>query len=203
MKIIDCIQQSPEWWQARRGIPTASEFSRIITPKKMELSAAADGYICELIGDLHRLTPPEPFQRAPSRAIQNGIDTEPEARNWYSLEHGCDVQQVGFCLMDDGRFGCSPDGLIDAQGGLELKCPEPKTQVEYLLAGTLPDAYKAQVHGSLIVTGRAWWDFMSYCPGLKPFLVRVTQDKYTEALRAALEVFWTRYQELLEKVKAM
>ena len=61
--------------------------------------------------------------------------------------------------------------------------------------------YLAQVHGSLIVTGRKWWDFMSYAPGLEPLRIRVVPDKYTQELAEELEKFWKRFQ--LAKAKLM
>jgi len=212
MKTIQCEQGTPEWWLIKRGIPSASNFSRILTPKTMKLSASADDYACELIGDLSMLEPPEDVHPYLSRAVANGVQLEPEARSFYELESGLTVAQVGFIVTDDGRFGCSPDGLVfppepnrDPEGeppvcGLELKCPTPKTQARYLLDRTLPDDYKAQVHGGMIVTGLQRWDFLSYCPGLDPFMITVRPDEYTEKLRAALESFWTRYQEIKAKV---
>lgn len=199
MKIIECQQYSPEWWEARRGIPTASAFDRIITPGG-KLSAQADDYIAELIGDRVCLTPNFLTERPVSRAMANGTDCEPQARSWYELEHA-EVQQVGFVVTDDLRFGCSPDGLVGSDGLLELKCPTLKTQVKYLLAGpVLPPEYKPQVHGQLFVTGRAWVDFVSYAPGLDKLLVRVFPDRYTTELKVALEVFYEKYREAWERI---
>ena len=202
MKIIHCEQLSPEWWEARRGVPTASNFDRIITPKTGKPSAQMDGYIDELIGDLDSLNPPVFSQNGYTAAMAEGRDSEPEARLFYSLERDVDVCEVGFVLSDCGRFGCSPDGLVDPDGGLELKCPLPRTHVGYVRAGKLPDEYKPQVHGCLAVTGRAWWDFLSYAPGMPPVLVRVTPDDYTAALKEALEVFWEKYADALAVVRS-
>ena len=199
MRIIECEQGSVDWWLARKGIPTASQFDRILTPKTGKYSASAEEYICELIADGMMGGPPQGIEGYTSKAMQDGIDTEPEARRWYAFERDAHVQQVGFCLTDDGRFGCSPDGLVGDDGGLELKCPMLKTHIKYLSAGTLPAEYKCQVHGSLIVTERAWWDFVSYAPNLPPLLVRVEPDTFTEQLRAAMETFWTQ----LEHAKAL
>lgn len=201
MKTFMCVQNSPEWWELRRGVPTASNFDRIITPKTGALSKSADALICELIADSRRGCMPE--EGPISRPMQNGIDTEPEARRWYEMEKGIDVRRVGFCLTDDDRFGCSPDALVGEDGGLELKCPELKTQAAYLLAGELPAEYRPQVHGCLIVTGRAWWDFLSYAPGLPPLLIRVTPDAYTDALRKALDDFWAKLEAAKAKIAAM
>ena len=80
------------------------------------------------------------------------------------------------------------------------KNPNAATHAEYLYYGVLPDDYKAQVHGYLIISGRAWWDFLSYCPGLQPFIIRVTPDEYTKQLRVNMELFWTDYEAVLRKI---
>lgn len=196
MKTFFMVQYSPEWWEARAGIPTASNFGRILTASG-KLSAQADDYACELIGEA--MNPSAPFfteRGGHTAAMRNGQNTEPEARKYYTLETGNAVQQVGFCLTDDGRFGCSPDGLVGDDGCLELKCPLAKTQIGYLLEGKLPTEYRPQVHGQLIVTGRAYVDFLSYVPLLNPLLIRVTADEYTDRLRVALDSFWERLQTI-------
>lgn len=199
MKIVECVQYSPSWWEARRGIPTASQFDRIITPGGKP-SKGMDRYIAELVGERVDLRPNWFTERPMNPAMRHGLDTEPEARRFYEYERGLDAQLVGFCQTDDGRFGCSPDALVGDDGGLELKCVQLPTQVEYLLAGTLPDEYRPQVHGQLIVTGRKWFDFMSYAPPLPPLLVRVVPDDYTRQLRIALEVFHEKYAETLKRL---
>lgn len=200
VQIFDCQQTGPEWWLVRRGIPTASNFGRILTPAKGELSKQADDYIAELIADRAALQPPISTDHPMSRDMANGVNMEPEARRWYSMNGDVDVRQVGFCLTGDGRFGCSPDGLVGGDGGLELKCPSLKTQVRYLLDNdALMHDYRCQVHGSLIVTGRDWWDLVSYAPGLPPVLIRVTPDGFTAKLRAGLDAFHERYMDLLAR----
>jgi len=202
MKIIACEQGSPEWFLARRGIPTASCFDRILTPKQCKPSAQAEEYIAELIGDLYNPGVPDRAENFTTRAMQNGIDLEPEARRWYEMHVDQDVQRVGFVVSDCGRWGCSPDGLVGEDGLLELKCPMLKTQVKYLLAGTLPDEYRCQVHGQLIVTGRKWVDFASYASArLQPLLIRVEPDAFTDKLRTALEAFSERYAEVLRMIR--
>lgn len=203
MKVINCVQLSPEWWDARRGIPTASEFGRIITAKTAKLSAAADGYIAQLVAERIHLDPNAMTETPMNAAMRHGVACEPEARRWYEMERGIDVEQVGFCTTDDGRFGCSPDGLIGTEGALELKCPQMKTHIEWLLANEVPDEHRAQVHGHLIVTGRLWCDFMSYCVGAKPLLLRVVPDEFTTKLRTCLELFWEKYAETYKRVRDM
>jgi hypothetical protein len=132
-----------------------------------------------------------------------GIEVEPEARRWYELEAGAPVTNGGFCLTDDGRFGASPDGLV-GEGCLELKCPMLKTHVAYLAKGTLPREYLLQVHGQLIVTGRLWVDFVSYAyhaSRLPPFKIRVERNEVTKRLAEELESFWSKYVELLARIR--
>lgn len=191
MQILDVEQGSPEWFAVRRGVPTASRFSSIITPKYGEYAAAAETYINQLIDELMR--PQESEQFGGNLHTQRGKDMEPEARELYAFEHDVVPQQVGFIKNDAGTLGCSPDSLIGTDGGLEIKCPDGPTHVKWLRAGGVPDEHKPQVHGSLIITGRAWWDFLSYCPGYQPLLVRVHPDGFTEKLRAHLDRFLTEY----------
>lgn len=195
MKAFIFDQYSPDWWRVRRGVPTASRFGSILTTKTMKLAAAHDTYINELIGDLFDLEYGQKDDVA-NAAMRRGTRMEPEARSFYEMESNCDVKQIGFLTTDDGRFGCSPDGMIEG-GTLELKNPSAHTHVGWIREGGLPDEHKAQCHGALIVSGLDFCDFMSYYPGLPPLLVRVTPDEYTAKLRAALDEFWDKFQAAL------
>jgi hypothetical protein len=135
-----------------------------------------------------------------SASMKNGRIMEPEARRFYELERDCDVTECGLCLTDDGRYGSSPDSLISTDGVLELKAPNYKTQIKYLLAGCLPAEYAPQCHGHLLVTQRKWCDFMSYCVGLPPLLVRVVPDEFTLKLAEALESFWKMYSAMRARI---
>jgi hypothetical protein len=203
VKILNMEQGSPEWFKVRRGIPTASSFDKLITAVKGEPSAQAHDYLCELVGDAFTLIPPENAESYFTNAsIRWGQACEAEARRWYAMERQLDVEQVGFCLHDSESFGCSPDGLMcELRGGLELKCPQAKTQVKYLLKGGLPPEYKQQVHGALCVSGFDWWDFVSYSPGLPPLLVRVEPDGYTKQLLQAIQDFCGRLVEALKVMR--
>ncbi len=187
MRILDCEQRSEEWYAVRRGLPTASEFGNIITPKRGDYASAAETYINELIDEVVR--PDAVRSTATSRHMQRGQTMEPEARDLYAFVQDVVPRPVGFILSDDGTMGCSPDSLIDPDGGLEVKCPDGPTHVKWLRAGGVPDEHKAQVHGCLIITGRAWWDFWSYCPGYEPLLVRTHPDAWTDRLRGHLARF--------------
>lgn len=187
-------QYSPEWWEIRKGVPTASRADKILTPTG-KLSAQCRGYINELIaaglgfGD-------EPFV---SDWMERGLELEPQARNFYELLTGETVEQVGFVTNDESTFGCSPDGLIDG-GGWECKCPKASTHIGYLLGGELPAYYKPQVHMSMAVADVDNWVFMSYYPGLEPLIVNVQRDEYTDLVAKAIDGFVGQLQEAKEKL---
>jgi len=193
------VQYSPEWWEARRGVPTASSFDRIIQPTKGLYSGAASKYIAQLVAETIHMDPGAMTERPMNPAMRHGIETEAEARKWYEMHTECDVRQVGFVVSGCGRFGCSPDGLVGEDGLLELKCPQPATHVEYLMERVLPNEYKAQVHGQLLVTGRKWVDFMSYAAMYPPFVIRIVPDEFTVKLRKLLERFAADYAATLSK----
>ena len=181
MLVIDCEQGSDEWWQARLGIPTASEFKSILTPAKLELSTKSVAYRNKLLAEQLRGKPDESFE---SDWMKRGLDIETEARNYYEFLYDVEPQQVGFCLHDNKRYGCSSDGLIGNDGGLEIKCPSPGVHVGYMLGHKLPTLYKMQVLGSLLVTGCRWWDFLSYHPDLKHLIIRT----YAKDVKEELEI---------------
>lgn len=185
MIILDCEQGSEEWLEARKGIPTASRFSEIITPKKGDLSSSADGYIAELIAE--QLGEEPAFTG--NQWTERGQVLEPEARNWYEFHYALPVEQVGLILRDDRLVAASPDGLIGDNCGIEIKCPAPKTHIKWLIAGGLPDDHKAQVHGNMLLSEKTQWIFVSYCPGLTPLVVDVRWDVFTDKLANSLDVF--------------
>jgi hypothetical protein len=207
MKIWPNLQQgSEEWFRARCGRPTASQFSRIITATGKK-SSQIDDYVIELVAECIR--PDEIPAFVGNKHTDRGNELEPEARETFARLTGLHVAQVGFVTRADGIVGCSPDGMIlsrpledgddeaviakCAVGGLEIKCPLAKNHARYLIDGVLPDQYRAQVHGSMAVTGlRQWW-FISYCPGLVPFILRVDRDAETERMVAALDEFLIYY----------
>jgi len=191
-------QYSEEWWEARRGLPTASQFARIVTSKG-EPSKQRTKYLYECAAT--RLTGiyKDSFTSA---AMQEGHDREAISRMIYAMEREVVVDEVGFCISDCGRWGASPDGLIGNDGLLELKNPSAHTHLEYLIKGKLPSAYVQQVQGELLVTGYSWADFCSYSPKLPLFIVRVEPDSgFLKKLEAALIEFCEELDEVCEKIK--
>ena len=225
MKILPYAQKSPEWHAARRGIFTASEAGEFIVgndtatnrkarqnliAKKLAEPFYSDLKFAELAGSswLTQLRDKEQKALDYNPAINRGNDLEPLARAAFEKRTGYSVTSVGLCLHDSGGFGCSPDGLLGDDGipfigGLEIKCPIPETHAKYLLAGTLPDEYRPQVHCSLAVTGLQRWDFMSFCPGLPSLLVTVERDDYTERMLAGLLSLSAELEATRQKLAAM
>lgn len=196
---IDVVQGTKEWLDAKVGIPSASNFSRILTPKTMKPSSSMAGYAHELLAEqiLGR-----PLDDATSEFMQRGTVLEKHARDWYSLQKDVDVEQVGFLLTDDRRAGCSPDGLIGSVGGLEIKCPSAAVHIGYLL-GEAGEKYRCQVQGGMLITDREWWDFVSYNPDLPSALVRFNRDEtFIKALSSAVnqfcEVMYEAKQQLMK-----
>jgi len=189
MIVLDVEQGSDVWHAARCGIPTASNFGQIWTPTG-KASTQAKGYMHRLLAEWLTGTPTVVKQ---TEWMERGTELEAEARDWYEFQTGAEVERIGLAYLDESRMvACSPDGLVEA-GGLEIKCPAPHTHVEYLLAGKLPTTYIPQVQGSMYVTGRQWWDFLSYHPDMPPVLVRVARDdEYIAGLAAALHSFCER-----------
>lgn len=202
MIIVTRDQRSPEWYSARRGLPTASEFGSIITPKKMEYAAAAETYIDSLIDALMRPEASGEESWTGNRHTRRGAALEPEALGTYAFDRDVRLQPVGLILSNCRRFGVSPDALVGTDGQVEAKAPDGPTFVrwlrEYRRTGEVPLEHKPQVHGSLIVTGRAWCDFIAYTPGYDPLVVRVTPNAFTDRMRDHLDTFHNHYTAALE-----
>lgn len=190
-------QGSPEWFAIRKGMPTASNFKKILTAVGVKDSKALSPYIDDLIGQAFAPEEDEEFQG--NRHTERGKELEPFAREAFIARTGHAVEEVGFCCMDDKTAGCSPDGLITCDGryvgGLEIKCLTRGKHVRYCIAGVLPDEFKAQVHGCLAVTGLPEWHFWSWHPRMEPLHVIVRPDGYTRAMAEALREFSKLYTE--------
>ena len=198
--IVDpSVQGTPEWRQARGGIPTASAFDMIITTQGLP-SKQRQKYMYALAAEKITGAKDEGYKH---EAMLRGIEMEGEARKMYELMTDSIVETVGVCYSDEKKlWGCSPDGLIGDDGALEIKCPTPPVHVGYLLEGKLPTDYFQQVQGQLFVTGRKWLDFMSYLPGIKPLIVRVLPDvKFITALRVELELFVKELDEITARIR--
>ena len=194
MKFIACEQGSDEWHQARLGIPTASAAKRILKPATLAPSDSRDGYMHELIAE--RL-PGTWLDDGRTDFMARGNALEGEAVRYYEFAYDATTQNGGFCMTDDGRAGCSPDRLVGDEGGLEIKCPKPSTHAGYLLTNGHAKDYKLQVQFTLWVTGRPWWDLLSYHPEMPPALVRVTRDE------PAIKLIGDRMREFCDELETL
>lgn len=174
MQILSHLQGSDEWLASRLGRPSASQFSKLITTSGKP-SGSASKYIDQMV--IERLSG-ESTPHFQSEHMARGNDLEPEARDYYELMTGNTVVEVGFILDDSEEFGCSPDGLVGEDNGLEIKCPAENTMLSYIedpMKGV--KRYWQQIQGCMMITGRSTWDFLAYHPEMEPVLVTVEYDE--------------------------
>lgn len=196
MIIHTCEQGTDEWLKLRCGLPTASNFDKILTTSGKP-STQKTKYLYKVAGEYLTKKPEETYQNA---AMVRGSEMEGEARELYEVVTGLKVEQVGFCTDDDVIYGASPDGLVD-DGLIEIKCPNLATHVGYLLDNKMPTGYMMQVQGQMLVTGALWTDFMSYYPGMKPFIIRVDRDQeLINKLEDELKEFNNQLKEIITKI---
>lgn len=203
MKIHTCEQGAPEWLQLRIGRVTASEMHNLLTPEmEIKKGEGPKTYLYSKLAEAWRGQILPGFTG--SWATEQGEMREMDARQWYAFAYDERVKQVGFVESDDGRSGCSPDGLIGDDGGLEMKCPEPTNHVRYLVEGRLPKDYVAQVHGCLFVTGRPWWRFVSWRERFPAFVLTVERDeKIMATIAEALNGFYARFDAAFEQMNGV
>jgi len=176
----DMIQGSEEWHAARCGILTASEVKHILTPTlKVANNDKTRQHVWELAAQrITRYTEPQYI----GDDMLRGYADEILAREKYA-ETRADVQEVGFITSDALGFvlGYSPDGLVGDDGLIECKSRRQKYQVQTICEGVVPDEYVLQLQTGLLITGRAWIDFISYSGGLPMFVQRVLPDPVMQA----------------------
>lgn len=208
MRIIECNQYSDEWWEARKGLPTASSANKLLTPKGA-ISTQAKSLISTFVADGLGYADRDEFYQ--SFWMERGHAMEAEARRFFTFETGLSVVEVGFVTNEAGTAGCSPDCLIDDGAakdmphfvaGLELKCPKPSTHIGYLLEDALPEAYTNQVHFSMAVTGLREWHFLSYHPELDPLHKLVEWDKRTDMMLSAIIAFLSKLKDAKKQIAA-
>lgn len=193
-------QGSPEWLALRAGKVTASRVADVIASTKTGWGASRANYMAELIAE--RLTG-EPAPSYSNAAMQWGTEKEPEARDYYEFFADASVEQVAFVHHPSiADSGASPDGLVGADGLVEIKCPNTATHIDTLLGAAGPSKYMTQMQWQMACTGRKWCDFVSYDPrmpdSMRIFVSRIIRD---DDMIAALEKDVSEFlAEVAEKV---
>ena len=191
LHILSDLEQGTEaWFDARRGLMTASVVGQLITAKSVK--PAANDYSRALTTTLvaERITGwTDPVYV--SDDMMRGSMDEPIARDLYG-RHYAPVVEVGFMVRDDWgwRLGYSPDGLVGDDGLIEVKSRRPKKHLSTILADEVPLENMAQIQAGLLVSGRAWCDYLSYCGGMPMWRKRVTADqRWADAIVEAVATF--------------
>lgn len=194
-------QQSEEWFEARRGLMSASDLNLILTPKlKIADNEKTRSHCFELAAQrLNNFTDPSWV----GDNMLRGWADEIRARDLYS-EHFAPVKEVGGMCRDFGSFKlwCSPDGLVREDGGIEAKSRLQKHQTKTVFENEVPDEHKLQVQAFLLVSGRDWIDYLSYSGGTPFWRIRVYPDaEVHDAIIQACTMFEERIQEVMRVYK--
>ncbi|MGF7157289.1 lambda exonuclease family protein [Bartonella heixiaziensis] len=191
--IIDCLQGTEEWHQARNGLITASLFEMVMARKKQgQKTSKYHSVMMRLAGE--RVTG-KTVEEGTTLSMRRGTELEPSARQLYGSFTNTEPECIGFVLADDRRKGFSPDAFIGTNGLLEIKTKKPEILIPHYAQKTFPEEHKAQCQGGLWIAQREWVDLMLYWPDMPPLIKRAYRD---EAYIRKLENEINRFNEDLE-----
>lgn len=192
-------QGTPDWFRARMGIPTASEFSTLMAKgRDGGESKTRKTYMLKLAGEI---ITGEPMENYTNAHMERGKIMEAEARDFYAFTADSEPQRVGF-IKNDFK-GCSPDSLIGTNGMLEIKTALPHILGELILKDDFPPEHKAQCQGALWVAEREWIDLIVYWPGMPRFVKRAHRDDaYIATLARAVEAFNVELAMTVNKLRS-
>lgn len=198
IELPDIAQGTDEWHDQRRGIVTASVVGQLVTTKTLKPASndVSRGLTRLLVAE--RITGwTDPMYV--SDDMLRGIEDEPKARDKYS-EHYAPVTEIGFMIREDHdvKIGYSPDGLVSDDGLIEVKSRRQKKHLETILADEPPAENLAQMQCGLLVSGREWCDYISYCGGMPLWVKRVFPDqRWFDAILAAVDAFEENAAEMI------
>jgi hypothetical protein len=202
MKLHRHTQGSAEWYAARLGKPTASQFHRIVTPTGKP-STQARNYMYKLIFET-LLRESTDDQLGNLQWVQRGTEMEPKAAAQYAFETDTELEDGGFVTDNNERMGASPDRLIKGKNeALEIKCPAGWTQIGYLIDGPGND-YRPQVQGQLLIGEFDAVHFYAYhpqCPSVH--LVSRPDAAYQRIMRQLLRDFLEQLDSGLDKARRL
>lgn len=203
--IMDVEQGSDAWRQLRLGIPTASQFDRIITEVKGDVAEGRWSYAYELACErLLREDTSPPIDTL--RWVERGKLLEGDAVKHYESVCGQTTDAIGLIMSDDGTMACSPDRIhADRLGGVEIKAPMAPTHAKYMREGP-GRKYRWQVYGSMLISEFEFWSFCSYHPNLCEVIVQYTRtpeaEKELKKLENALDQFKDEVNEIEQFLRA-
>lgn len=200
MKTLNCKQGSTEWAQARLGVVTASEADVLLTPTgKISEGKGVETYLYKKLSEKilgYSLDTGGSFEMGQGQIV------ETIARPWFSFTYEVDVATPGLCLTDDGKCGCSPDGMLPDGSGLEIKSPQGPTQLRNFFGNKVPAEHMPQIIFSMMVTGAPYWTFVSFHKQLPPLVLKVERDeKQIAAMRSATDAFLAMFAEKYAVIK--
>lgn len=190
----------------RCGRVTASKIADMLTKTKTGWGAGRANYRALLVAERLTGVVAETFTNA---AMEWGTATEAEARSCYAMIKGADVASIDFATHPTITMsGASPDGLVAADGLVEIKCPNTATHIETLLGGSVPGKYRFQMLWQMACTGRAWCDFVSYDPrmpeDMRMFVRRLDRDDAAIAeLETEVRRFLAEIDEMVAQLTAL
>ncbi len=189
-----------DWFKLRVGKVTASELGNLLTPEfELRKGETPKTYVYSKVAESWQ---GRPLISTGSWQTEQGNIREDEAIPWLALEKDWKILPGGFIETDDGRFGCSPDGLVQGhEFGVEVKCPEAVNHVRYLSEGVLPKAYVCQVYGSMFATGFKKWIFVSYRRGFPALVLEIHHDDKAElAIHMAIKSFHAEFDRATDRI---
>lgn len=176
----DVEQNTAEWFSLRSGKITSSNFSKIMAHYNKDFGEPAKQYAVDIC--IERLTGKSISNNYTNSHMQRGHDEEPIARYLYENETFCDVKNGGF--FENGDVGCSPDGLVNKDGLIEIKSVIQSVHDKNIKRQSVDPAYKWQCMGNLKITERNWIDFVSFCNDLpedkKLYIFRMNKELYQD-----------------------
>jgi hypothetical protein len=200
-EIISCEQGSPEWFEARRGIPTASRFKDILAQGEGKMRAK---YMKQLAGEVMTGKTMKTYS---NERMDDGNELEPDLRSMYLNERNdIDIVRVGFLRMNPVlcATGCSPDGLIGDDGMIEFKTAEPTVLIDILRSGTVPATHMPQVQGQLWISGRKWCHLVIGWPRMPLSITHVERnDTYMATLSMAVKTFNSELADMVAWLRGL
>jgi putative phage-type endonuclease len=206
MTVVDVIQGTPEWRQARVGSLGASRVHDAVARTRNGWSASRAGALGDIVCERLTYLPAEIFI---TEAMRRGSALEPDARAAYSFQRDVDVELVG--LVQHPRIAgthASPDGLVGSCGLVEIKCPATNAHLATLLTGKMPERYVTQCLWQLACTGRTWCDLVSYDDRLpEPLRLHVRRierdDERIGELEAMIVEFLAEVDATIERLRGV